>query len=161
MATRKAAKTTSKKQAAATRPLSSLAPPAPPEESIADGVRRQWAIIVASWVEGHSLADVGASLDPMLTSHQISAVIYQDDALLKAWNAAKEERAHQLVDSAGSWAMVLGGKDGVEAKLKVAAVIAPKLYGTKATLEVTGKDGGPVATVALDPAEAYKRMLGG
>jgi hypothetical protein len=97
----------------------------------------------------------------MLTSHQISAVIYQDDALLKAWNAAKEERAHQRVDSAGSWAMVLGGKDGVEAKLKVAAVIAPKLYGTKATLEVTGKDGGPVATVALDPAEAYKRMLGG
>jgi len=142
--------------------LESLAPPAPPRETIADHVRRVFPAIIAAWIEGATLDDIGNGLEPQLSGLQLRAVFMRDDSLHKVWLAAREERAHSLVDGAGSWAAVMGGKDGVEAKLKVAAILAPNEYGPKATrVEHTGAEGGPITTVQLDPAEAYKRMCRG
>lgn len=45
--------------------------------------------------------------------------------------------------------------------LKLAAKTDPRRYGEKATLELTGAEGGPVETVVkMDPAEAYRRAIG-
>lgn len=165
MATKKATTakpTTAKsKKPAAAKPLTALAPPKPATpETVVSAVRRQLPAIIAAWVEGHTLNDIGGSLDPMLSGFEISRAMFEDADLEKVWLAAKDERAHQLIDSAGSWASIMGGKDGVDSKLKVAAILAPKLYGSKSTVEHTGKVDAAV-TVTLDPIEAYKKMCGG
>ncbi len=79
---------------------------------------------------------------------------------------AREERAHawaeEVVDITDDCpvdtASVAKARLRVDARLKIMAKHAPSLYGDKASVEVTGKDGGPVVTevrrVIVDPANA-------
>lgn len=78
-------------------------------------------------------------------------------------------RAHSMVEEAVDTARlgkVLGDAAGlrvsVDTLLKVAGKIAPGEYGDKASLELTGKDGGPIeANMSVSPAEAYERLIKG
>jgi hypothetical protein len=46
--------------------------------------------------------------------------------------------------------------------LALAEKVAPNYYGAKRTIEITGKDGGPIKSeIVQTPEDAYKAMLDG
>lgn len=136
------------------------------EETVQDQVRREHPIILAAYATGYALSQIGAELcSPPLTAIQIRIAIMSDTALTARFNAAKEHRAHEFVERAGQAGIKLVDtgfhKDGADTLLKVAAKTAPTIYGDKATIALTGANGGPVeSTITLSPSEAYRKMMG-
>jgi hypothetical protein len=97
------------------------------------------------------------------TTLAVRQVINSHRELRKRWAAVNEARAAHHFEKAAEMAEKLEREDPKAAgdlHLKLAAKTAPAMYGDKATLALTGADGGPVESVVkLDPAEAYRRAM--
>lgn len=144
-------------------PAAAPAPPAAPE-SVIDQVRRQYVRIFAMYVLGHTLHQAGEQCVPPLSGQHVLMAVQHDSELRTRYHTAREMRATAFVDMSGHSGVRLietgFHKEGGELLLKVAAKIAPALYGDKSTVALTGADGGAVRSVVeLSPSEAYKRML--
>jgi hypothetical protein len=152
-----------------TEPSGQLEGQAEPRVTRASTIRKHFKQIIARHATGESLQEIGQSLDPPCTGLQLRRTIITDPELTASFNAVIEHRAHYFIEEAARLA-ALCGKAGDVAGMKVAisayttlaGKIAPRLYGDKSTLELVGAGGGPVKhTVELDPAEAYRKMIGG
>ena len=133
---------------------------------MADQVRRQYLHILGMYALGYTMHEAGQACAPVLSGDSIRVVLAADHELRERYELAKEMRAHHFVDISGRSGVTLTEtgfhKEGGELLLKVAAKIAPKLYGDKSTVALTGADGGAVQSVVeLSPSDAYKRMLSG
>jgi len=148
-------------------PAKAAAPAAPaePPPPIIDTVRKHANEIMARWAAGESLEKIGQSLEHKVSAMQIRLAIRNDEQLHERWAAVREHRAHYLIEAAADDARYAAAsgeyKAAADIRMKLAAKLAPELYGEKATIAHTGADGGPIqSTVTLTPDEAYKRMLG-
>ena len=138
-------------------------------DSQATQVRTHFKDILARHVTGESLQSIGETLPVPLTGTQIRRAISDAPDMLLSFNAIIEHRAHHFMEEAAKLAKqcadagdVAGMKVAIDTYMKLAAKIAPGLYGDKATLELVGAGGGPVKhTVEMSPEDAYKAMLGG
>jgi hypothetical protein len=134
-----------------------------PGDTTISYVRRHMPFVLAAFVSGHSLATIGESFDPPLSGLQLRIAITGDVEIYKQFQAAKDQRAHFLVEEATEAALKCGiPKERAETILKVVERTAPHLYGAKSTVALTGAEGGPIAsTVEMSPTEAYLRMMKG
>jgi hypothetical protein len=134
-----------------------------PGDTITSYVRRHLPFVVAAYAMGNTLGSIGESFDPPITGIQLRIAISNDIDMHKAFMAARDHRAHYLVEEATEAALGIGiKKDKAETLLKVAEKTAPHLYGAKSTVALTGAEGGPIAsTVEMTPTEAYLRMVKG
>jgi hypothetical protein len=139
-----------------------------PEMTIIDNVRMNIAHILAQHACGKSLDEIGQKLKQPQSGVQIRAAIHGDEELVKRWNVAMEHRAHWMIEQVAVLAEIesrnpMGGrKTAIDAYFKLAEKLAPKIYGQKATIALTGEHGGAVEVNAnVSPSDAYKAMLGG
>lgn len=136
---------------------------------VVGAIRENFHQILQRHATGESLQEIAESIDGIESGVQIRRWITLDPEMSADFNAVIEIRAHWMVEEAGRLAGlaaksgdVSGLKCSIDAYLKIASKIAPKLYGDKSTLEVVGAGGGPVKhTVEMSPEDAYKAMLSG
>ncbi len=97
---------------------------------------------------------------------RLRRAILEHDDLQKRYLVALQDRAHAMVEHAGDMVLFAAqagdfDKSGKLA-LALAEKVAPNLYGAKRTVEITGKDGGPIKSeVVQTPEDAYRAMLNG
>lgn len=139
--------------------------PAPVVLSLTDQVRLAFDELRSAFAGGWSLEYAVAMHMPEGTNPlKVRAAIAQDKLMRVEWAAIRDARAEHFFERAAMQAEKLEREDPGKAGdlyLKLAAKQAPKLYGDKAQLEVSGPDGGPLESVVkLDPALAYRRAMG-
>lgn len=99
----------------------------------------------------------------------VRMILSSDPGTRQEYIEAHISRAHTLVEEAVDTARLgkaIGDAAGLRVAtdtfLKVATKIAPAQYGDKASLELSGKDGGPIeANMSVSPAEAYEKLIKG
>lgn len=95
---------------------------------------------------------------------RLRRAVLEHETLQTRYLVALQDRAHAMVEHAGDMVMsaATAGDYDKSGKLALALAekIAPNLYGAKRTIELTGKDGGPIKSeVTQSPEDAYKNML--
>lgn len=123
--------------------------------------------IIELWLRGLSLRQAAERL--FLPGDAVYYQMHRTETNRLKMQAAREVKALQLVDEATSWAATSGQKGaemydaqliniGVNHNMKLASKLAPKDYGDKSQLELTG--GIHVdQDITLSPAEAYEQMI--
>lgn len=149
------------------KPAKPLPPPVlveAPREPLVDIVRRNWQEIFARHAGGESLETIAKTLDAPITGFQIRCAIASDIELDTRWRAVRAFRAQVFIEQAAEYVKDLAKaglyNEAVDKLIKLAEKTAPDVFGPKQTVELTGRDGGPVQTetVHLSPAEAYAAM---
>lgn len=155
--------------------VKAMVPPPEPEAaqapdeshlSTVDRVRLHINEILVGIAEGKTLTEIGEAMNPPIGPFSLRSALYSDEEAHRRYKVVLEHKAHGLIELAAEQADKLAkasmAKEAADVALKVAAKLAPHLYGDKQTVALTGADGGPVkSTVTMTPADAYKAMLGG
>lgn len=130
----------------------------PPKASL-DIVRDNHKHIFERYVAGDSLDDIGSKLTPQpVTGLQIRVAMHGEPELKARWAAINEHRAHHLIEIAVESAR---NTRDISNLTKLAEKILPRVYGAKATIAIGDAGDGPIDDIEkMDPAEAYKRMVG-
>lgn len=121
------------------------------------------------YMSGYGFRSIVEMLGINESPNFVRMILGSDPSTRKEYIEAHISRAHTLVEEAVDTARMgkaLGDAAGLrvaaDTMLKVAGKIAPTQYGDKASLELTGKDGGPVeANMTVSPAEAYEKLIKG
>lgn len=147
------------------RPAKPARPLGPVINSTVNRVRAACNEIVARYVCGESFETIAQGMSPPLSGMQVRFCLENDAEMAPRLHAGLDYRAHHFMDRAASMAGALEdagmAKEAMDGYLKLAAKQAPRLYGDKATIALTGANGGPVESVIkLTPSEAYKMALG-
>ena len=107
------------------------------------------------YMAGYGFRSIVDSLGINESPNFVRLVLSSDPSTRREYIEAHISRAHTLVEEAVDTARMgkaLGDAAGLrvaaDTMLKVASKIAPTQYGDKASLELTGKDGGPVKMIA-------------
>ena len=121
--------------------------------------------VLADYAIGIGLVTSIETRAPHLNVHAARTAIYENSAMLSSLLAVREHRAHFFFEAAGDQANRLAAagfpKEAADLYLKLAAKTLPSEYGDKATIALTGRDGGPMKSeVSMTPSEAYRAMLG-
>lgn len=136
-----------------------------------DIVRRHWRSILARYMAGQAMEDIGKTLDPIpVTGAEIRRVFREDPELRQRLAAARHELSHHLFDAAVRSAdkAERSGEYGVALKgyLTLAGVLNKADYGQRVSVE--GNAEAPVVIQhqgevkhTVSPDEAYLQLLGG
>jgi hypothetical protein len=133
-------------------------------QHIHDTVRGYFDEICARYALGQSMASIAAHVK--VSPLQIRCAIRSDRDMAARWDAIQEYRATGFVERAAEMAeeCATAGdfKASADVYVKLAEKVAPRQYGAKASMEITGKDGGAIQSiVTMTPADAYLAMIGG
>ena len=137
------------------------------EMSIGDVVYKNFDSIVERYARGETLSEIGAELpEKRLSALQIQRAIEYDKEMSASWRAIADFRARWYMDRAAELAGLAAKagdlKEAAALFMKLAEKFSPKIFGQKATVEVTGLNGGPIEQkVSLDPMAEYRRMVEG
>lgn len=134
-----------------------------------DIVRGRWRDILARYMAGDTLEDIGKELKPFPVSGAEIRRVFDEDAELRDRMArARKALSHYLFDGAVRSAAKAerSGEYGVAVSsyIKLAATLNKADYGQRVT--VSGDPEAPIphthtGTLSLTPDEAYLAMLGG
>lgn len=144
---------------------------ASPPPSNDDIVRGAWRSILARYMAGEALQDIGKELKPIaVTGAEIRRIFHSDPELRQRMAAARQELSHHLFDSAVRSAdkAERSGEYGVAVNsyLKLAGTLNKADYGQRVAVE--GNPEAPVVvqhqgevTHKVAPDEAYRQLLEG
>ena len=144
-------------------PVKNEAPPV--VVPMVDQVRAVFDELRSAYAGGWSLDyAVAMAMGPAACPLKVRGAINGDKVMRAAWLALRDARADTFFEKAAMQAEKLEREDPGKAGdlyMKLAAKTAPKLYGDRAQLEISGPDGGPIESVVkLSAEDAYKAMLG-
>lgn len=143
---------------------------APP--SYEEIVRGSWRQILARWMSGEAMEDIGKELKPIpVPGSEIRRIFRADPELRDRMGVAKTALAENLMDYAvrsavkaersGEYGVAIGGY------LKAAGIL-DKTFVSNAKLSLEGNPDAPIPVqhggevrVKMAPDEAYMRMIGG
>jgi hypothetical protein len=124
--------------------------------------------ILERYAGGESLESIGASLPVAMSAWKLRDIMVTSPELSERYHQVRLHKAHNLMDSAldvAKNARDLGDAQGlrlaVDTYIKVASKIAPREYGDKAKVELTGEGGGPVKLLALTDDELMRVAANG
>jgi hypothetical protein len=124
--------------------------------------------ILERYAGGESLESIGASLPVGMSAWKLRDIMLTTPELSERYHQVRQHKAHNLMDSAldvAKNARDLGDAQGlrlaVDTYIKVASKIAPREYGDKAKVELTGEGGGPVKLLALTDDELMRVAANG
>lgn len=136
-----------------------------------DIVRRHWRDILARYMAGEAMHDIGKTLQPIqVTGAEIRRVFAADPELRQRMAAARQELSHHLFDAAVRSAdkAERSGEYGnaINGYLKLAGTLNKADYGQRVSLE--GNPESPIhvehageVTHKVTPDEAYRQLLEG
>lgn len=165
---------TAKKKPTPKKPPAAVAAPAataivdpvvlPLKDRVYDAFDEILAAYAGGWSLEYAVAMSTLSLDPGANALTVRNIINANKEMRSRWVSVRDARADSFFEKAAMQAEKLERDDPGKAGdlyLKLAAKQAPKVYGEKATVELTGADGGPLESVVkLSPADAYRRAMG-
>lgn len=119
-------------------------------------------LICALLLEGESLRSICA-MDGMPDKATVFRWLAAKPAFRDQYAKAKEDQAEALADEIVAIADdqdedVQRSRLRVDARKWVAAKLLPKKYGERGSLELTGKDGGPIETKDLSDLDVARRL---
>lgn len=122
------------------------------------------------YVYGESFQAIADSLPFKIAGWRLREILMESEETRETYARASTLRSHNLVDAAvefGYKAAKVGDAAGLRVAVDTCLKVAGKLnaaYNDKASLELTGKDGGPVkveADLSLTAEQAYERLIKG
>ena len=127
--------------------------------------------IMDQYVAGDSLSKIAETLPIPYPAWKLRNLLAEHPQTAARYLTLPLERAHYLADEAvevAHEARMIGDSAGKrvasDVYMKTAARLAPSVYGDKAQVELSGKDGGAIemkADMTLTAAEAYERLIKG
>lgn len=122
------------------------------------------------YVYGESFQAIADSLPFKVAGWKLRQVLMESDETRETYASANILRSHNLVEASldyGRQAAAIGTEQGLKVAIDTQLKIAGKLnaaYNDKASLELTGKDGGALeikADLTLTAEQAYERLIKG
>jgi hypothetical protein len=137
--------------------------------------QRDKAIAVADevfdrYVDGESFQAIASSLPFRISGWKLRQILMEADETRETYANANILRSHSLVEASldyGREAAAIGSESGLKVAIETNLKVAAKLnaaYNDKASLELTGKDGGALeikADLTLTAEQAYERLIKG
>lgn len=114
------------------------------------------------YVWGESFQAIADTLPFKVPGWKLRQILMESEETRELYANANILRSHNLVDAAldyGRQAAAIGDASGLKAAIDTNLKIAAKLntaYNDKASLELTGKDGGPVKLLAMTDEDLLK-----
>jgi hypothetical protein len=119
-------------------------------------VRARHAEIFGGFADGLSLESIGETIG--VPAFTIRHIVLRDKHLRERWNTAREHRAETFIEAAADQAYKAGrageAKAAGDLYIKLAEKTAPKVYGSKSAVELTGADGAQLSTMSDAQLEA-------
>ena len=122
------------------------------------------------YVWGESFQAIADSLDFKVAAWKLRQVLLESDETRETYANANILRSHNLIEASldyGRQAAAIGTESGFKVAIDTNMKVAAKLnaaYSDKASLELTGKDGGALeikADISLTAEQAYERLIKG
>lgn len=122
------------------------------------------------YVCGESFQSIAEDLNFKVAGWKLRSILMESEETRETYSNANILRSHNLIDAAldyGRQAAAIGDASGLKAAIDTNLKIAAKLnsaYNDKASLELTGKDGGALeikADLSLTAEQAYERLIRG
>ena len=123
--------------------------------------------ILDRYVSGEAITNIAATLPFKISAPRLHGILMDCNDVRDAFIGARAERAHQLVERALAFsqgAAALGTEAGlkvaIDAHLKIASKLNPE-YNDKASVELTGKNGGPIKMISMSDDDLLKIAAAG
>jgi hypothetical protein len=126
--------------------------------------------ILERYAAGESMGSIAASMQDRfpMSAWKLRDIIVTNPEHFASYSQARLHRAHSLIDEAldvVNDARKIGDTAGLKVAfdgyIKVASKLAPREYGEKAKVELTGEGGGPVKLLALTDDELMRVAANG